>query len=189
MAAMWVTTGWTVARDPELSGLWMVPAVVASALWALHEVAWHGRSAHPTIKVFLRYFLGWIAMAIASLALVQAMTAFEGAASAWATYGQRASGLIVAFGLVLFGNALPTLPSRYQTVRSAATRQRVRRFLGWVFVVTGLGVGASWIALDPEAASRVMNRLLALCFLLVCGQQIASLMDRSAVSPTHVDSL
>lgn len=185
VAAMWVATAWAVVRDPELNGPWLMPVAIATALWGLVEFGRRERSTPSTVTVFLRHFMAWVAIAITSLILVRSVATLDGAAAAWATGGPRVAGLIVASGLILFGNAVPTLPSSGFHEREAAVRQHVRRFVAWTVVATGLAVGASWIALDPVVASQTTNRLLALCFLLIGIQQVASLLDPSAPgSPT-----
>lgn len=184
MAAMWAVTAWAISRDWESSGPWLLPVVIASGLWAGLEVSQPAvidRPEQRTITVFLRHFIAWVALALASLILVRTMATLDGVASAWATSGRRASGLIMASGLIVFGNALPTLPSPRCAVHEASVWQRVRRFTAWTVVLTGLGVWGSWIALDPVIASQTTNRLLAACFMLVCGRTIASHLDRSAI--------
>lgn len=188
MVAMWVVAVWAVALDGAQGRLWLVPAVVALGLWAMLEVTRGALGDHAKeriVTLFLRYFMAWVALSLTTLILVRTMTTLDGVASAWATGGPRASGLIVAVGLILFGNALPTLPAPSVGRGDAATHQRVRRFVAWTVTLTGLGVGVAWIAMDPALASQTTNRLLALCFFLICGRTLVSLLDRPAVgSPT-----
>lgn len=184
---MWVSSIWALSRHGGESALWLVPVVVASALWALLEFTQRGSGDDPrsrSILVFLRYALAWVGLSIASLIVVKAMEAAGVLAFTWANYGRQVSGLMIASGFILFGNALPTLGAPRSVERRASVWQPVRRFVGWTLTLTGLAIGASWVALDPTDASRATNRLLALCFVLVVARQVMSLRDRSATGST-----
>ncbi|NNF12307.1 MAG: hypothetical protein HKN72_03750 [Gemmatimonadetes bacterium] len=182
MVAMWATLTWSLSRDGGQAILWLIPVGVASVFWALVEVR-PGPTDHPrdrSTTLFLRYFMAWVAIAVTSLMAVKTMATIESPMGTWAG-GSRASGLVLALGLILFGNALPTLSPPSSAQSGPATWQRVRRFVAWTTALTGLGVGASWIVLDPREASRVMNYLLAICFFLACGRSFAALLAPSAL--------
>ena len=191
IVAMWAITIVAVSRAWGPSAPWLVPAAVATGLWALLEGTRPLRGVEPrarAIAVFLRYFVAWVAVAIASLVLVQEMATSAGPLSAWATGSRPVTGLIVASGLVLFGNAFPVLTPPASLDGDPAAWQRVHRFVGWTLVLTGLGIGAAWIALDPAQASQATNRLLALGFFLIGARKAASLWGSPPMSAPTIDS-
>lgn len=176
IAGMWVVAFWHLSRASAQALPWLLPVIVTTALWTLVE--WGpGQARHPVSTLFLRIFMAWVATALAALMSVQAMATID-AVSAWASAGSRGTGLVLATGLIVFGNALPTLAAPETASQLPATWQHLRRFVAWTLVLMGLGVGASWIMLDPIAASRVTNRLLALGFLLICGRQVVAYFAR-----------
>lgn len=182
MAAMWLVVFWHLSRASVQALPWLLPVIVATALWALVE--WGPRQdRHPSSTLFLRVFMAWVATALTSLIAVQAIVTIE-AASAWASAGSRGTGLVVATGLIVFGNALPTLAPPPTAGQQSATWQHLRRFVAWTLVLMGLGVGASWIMLEPIEASRVTNRLLAVGFLLICARQATAHFASRAVRTT-----
>ena len=60
----------------------------------------------------------------------------------------------VASGLVLaaYGNQIPKLLQRYDPTVDTARRQAFQRQAAWVFVITGLGSAAAWLALPADSA-------------------------------------
>ena len=60
----------------------------------------------------------------------------------------------VASGLVLaaYGNQIPKLLQRYDPTVDTARRQAFQRQAAWVFVLTGLGSAAAWLALPGDSA-------------------------------------
>ncbi len=183
VATMTALALWAFSYAPGLDLAWLLPLAVVVLLWTVLEVARTPGDHEPrrrALRSYLRYFIAWVALAIASFVSVDALLTTESLGSGWHVGGPRMTGLTVAFGLVLFGNALPTLGTPWRDDREPFAWQRVHRFVGWTLVIVGLGVGTAWIALSPARASTVTNLLLALCFFVVFGRKIVATLGPSS---------
>ena len=81
--------------------------------------------------------------------------------------------------MVVFGNLLPTLRSPWPFRHQPFAWQQVHRFVGWIFVLGGLGVMASGAFLPPESAKRLSLGIFAMAFTLTLGRKLASLATNS----------
>lgn len=182
----WMTFGWSLLAVGGRAWPWLLPLTVATALGFLPDASVARRTRRPEeTRVFLRYFVAWLGLSLASLMLVQTMEALGVTVLEWADLGARVPGLIAAGGLVMFGNALPRLGDPME--RDPAAGQRVRRLLGWALVVIGLSIAVGWVVHDPPVASRLMNRLLAVCFFFACVEALSPFLGgafRSSSSPS-----
>lgn len=86
--------------------------------------------------------------------------------------------------MVVFGNLLPTLRSPWSAAGQPFAWQQVHRFVGWLFVLGGLGVIASWSVLTPSTAERTSALILVIVSALAIGRKLASLATHS-FRPQH----
>lgn len=75
----------------------------------------------------------------------------------------------VASGVVLaaYGNQIPKLLQRYNPTVDTARRQAFQRQAGWVFVISGLGSAAAWLALPGVSARFWATAIVAAGVALV----------------------
>jgi hypothetical protein len=93
----------------------------------------------------------------------------------WVANGERLRWLLVGSWMVVFGNLLPTLRSPWPFRHQLFAWQQVHRFVGWAFVLGGLGVVGSWAILPPDSAERFSLGILAMVSALAVGRKLASL--------------
>jgi hypothetical protein len=83
--------------------------------------------------------------------------------------------LMVIFGadIAAIGNTLPRLlPPVSSTPYGGARAQASQRFIGWTWVLCGLGFAASWLALPVGGAQMASSMILAFAILLTSVQRL-----------------
>jgi uncharacterized membrane protein len=101
---------------------------------------------------------------------------------AWLPAGRRAVGLLLALGMVLFGNALPTLRSPWPYPDQPFAWQQVHRFVGWTFVIGGLVVGGCWTLLLPDDAHQATIPTLVVVMVLTLARKLTSVATHAGRS-------
>lgn len=170
---------WGVLVRPTAWPRWLLSATILPAMWAFAEVVQErGRdeSTGRAIMTLLRWCVAWTGLMLAlSIALRLAMQAGL-LSAAWQPVGRRLFGILLGIGMLLVGNALPKLRSPWPYPRQPFAWQQVHRFVGWTFVLAGLGVLGSWLFLSTAAASRATFQIMVITMVLSFGRKLASVV-------------
>jgi hypothetical protein len=101
----------------------------------------------------------------------------------WAPVLRRGFGILGGILLAIWGNYLPKLLSPWRREEQPFDWQRVHRFVGWLAMLSGLGVAAVWLALPiPEANRTTVVVFLAFAALAVL-RKLYSLVGLSGRPP------
>jgi len=171
---------WGFSVEPALR--WGLLGGFLPALWAYVEFAQvRGNDAEvgAAIMAFHRYSIAFAGICLASQVGLRLMVRDGFVDPSWLSTGQRLRWLIVGGWMVVFGNLLPTLRSPWPIQQQPFAWQQVHRFVGWTFVLGGLGVIASWSFLTPSAAAKSSLGVFAIAFTLALGRKLASVAAHS----------
>jgi hypothetical protein len=177
---------WGVVVVPDARLRFVLVATLLPALWAyveLAQVRGADASVADAIMKLHRYCFAWAGVMLASRIGLRLAIHTGLLGPSWLEPGRRFSGLVLAIGMIAFGNYLPTLRSPWPLHRQPFAWQQVHRFVGWVFVLSGLAVAACWLWLDASAASHASMRILAVTVVLCLGRKLASLLSPTPPRP------
>ena len=175
--AIW---GFRVAHGPPLR--WFFLGGFLPALWAYAEFAQvRGPDAEvgTAIMTFHRYVIAFAGFMLSSLVGLKLMVRTGLVDPSWLPTVERLRWLVTGCGMVVMGNLLPTLRSPWPFRHQPFAWQQVHRFVGWTFVLGGLGVIACGAFLPPDSAKRFSLGILAIALTLALGRKFASLATNS----------
>lgn len=182
VAATGLAACWGFAVRPSAWPRWLLTAAMLPAAWAYVEVAQvRGRdeSVGRAIMTVIRYSLAWGGLMI-SLRLALRLALYSGLLHpAWEPIGHQVLGLVLAAGMILFGNTLPTLRSPWPYPHQPFAWQQVHRFVGWVFVLGGLAIAGAWLTMPGPSAAHVSTMVMAATVALALGRKFASVLSSS----------
>lgn len=177
VAALGLVACWGAAVRPEAWPAWLLTATILPAMWAYVEVAQvrgPDKSVGQRIMTLIRGSIAWAGLML-GLRLGLRLAIHGGLLSeAWQAIGQQLLGLFLGGGMILFGNALPTLRSPWPYHHQPFAWQQVHRFAGWVFVLGGLAVSGVWLTMPGPSAVRTTAVVLAMTAVLSVGRKFAS---------------
>lgn len=174
--------------DPDPAFRWLVLGAMLPALWGYLEAAqMHGQDPNTAsaITEVHRYCIGWAGAMVSSRVAIALAVHSAVLDAVWLDHGRRISGLLLGVGLVAFGNLLPTLRSPWPLKAEPFAWQRVHRFVGWVFVLAGIGVLGAWILLPVNSAARTALLFASVAVALGFGRKIASFLTHSSRGLSH----
>jgi hypothetical protein len=174
---------WGFAVDRDAPGRWFFIATFPPALWAFVEYAQVRGGNAPAGRAIMtvhRCCIAWLGLLLGTRAGMGLAIHADLLDAVWLDAGRRFTGVILGVGMILFGNYLPTLRSPWSLLEQPFAWQHVHRFVGWVFVLAGLGVLACWMMLDTVSASRATVRIMAATVILGLGRKLASLIAHSS---------
>ncbi len=176
--------GWSI--DPGRPGRWAFIVFFLPSLWGYVELAQfrgNDRAVAQALMNFHRCSIAWGASLLAvSVALKLALT--TGALGPeWVPFGRRITGVILGFGLAVFGNYLPKLLSPWSVSDQPFNWQRVHRFAGWVFMLGGITIVTIWMVLPVDGARFLSRRVLLVALVLVVGRKMISLATHPSGAP------
>ena len=182
VSASAAVAAWGLRVDPEPALRWFLLGGSLPALWAYVEIAQvrgpdaEGGAAIMAVHRCSIAFAGFMLSSQVGLKLM----VHEGLVEpSWLSTGQRLRWLVLGAWMVVFGNLLPTLRSPWPFQQQPFAWQQVHRFVGWTFVLAGLGVIASWAVLPPDSAARSSFGICAIALSLALGRKLASLTTHS----------
>jgi len=182
------TAVWGYLVLPDHWPRWLVAAGWVPALWVFAELA-QERGRDETIgrpiMTLLRWSFAWAGLTAAfrlGLRLAIRAGVVDGG---WLPVGVHVVGLSIGVGMVLFGNALPTLRSPWRYPDQPFAWQQVHRFVGWAFVLGGLTVVGGWAMLSRQDASRLTLAVMLLVVVLSLGRKLASIATHADRSPVR----
>ena len=185
---------WALALDLVL-GLWLwrldpegarrlLPVVILAALWVYVEAA----QGPPDTR--RRAIIDWHRTVFATIAVVLALRtgvalAFEHdlLGAEWAPVLRRGFGILGGILLAVWGNYLPKLLSPWHREEQPFDWQRVHRFVGWLAMLSGLGVATVWLALPIPDANRTAAALFLSFAALALVRKLSSLVGFSGRPP------
>lgn len=186
VAALALTACWGAVVRPEAWPGWLLTATVLPAFWGYVEMAQErGRdpSVGRAILTLIRYSVAWGGLMM-GLRVALKLAIHEGLLDgAWAPLGQQVTELVLGTGMILFGNALPTLRSPWRYPRQPFAWQQVHRFVGWVFVLGGLIVVGVWLTMSGRSAARVTAAVMGATAVLTLGRKFASVFSAATTQP------
>ncbi len=125
----------------------------------------------------LRALMAWTGFMISLQICFRLAIATGLPADAWRATAHRLLGIVLGVGMVLFGNALPTLRSPWPYDDQPFAWQQVHRFVGWIFVLSGLAVIGSRLFLAEAAANRAVVVILGVTVVLTFERKFASIIS------------
>ena len=128
---------------------------------------------------FHRYVIGFGGLMLAALVGLKLMLHTGLLDRSWLVTVERLRWFAWGGGMVIFGNLLPTLRSPWAFSRQPFAWQQVHRFVGWTFVLGGLGVIGAAAFLPPDLAGRLSLGIFAVVFTLSLGRKLASVASSS----------
>jgi hypothetical protein len=173
---------WGFWIAPDRAYRWFLLGGFLPALWASVEFAQvRGDDAEvgDAIMTFHRYTIAFAGFMLSTQIGLRLIVHAELLDPSWLSTGQRFRGLMLGAGMVVFGNFLPTLRSPWPFRQQPFAWQQVHRFVGWTFVLGGLGVVGSWAILPLDSALRSSVQICAIVFTLALGRKLASLTAHS----------
>jgi hypothetical protein len=173
---------WGFIIAPDLQFRWLFLGALFPVLWAYVEVA-QVRGSDPevagAIMSFHRYVIGFAGLMLAALVGLKLMLHTGLLDPSWLLTVERLRLLAWGGGMVVFRNLLPTLRSPWAFPRQPFAWQQVHRFVGWTFVLGGLGVIGSGAFLPSDSAERIALGIFAIVFTLSLGRKLASVARTS----------
>jgi hypothetical protein len=169
---------WGSRVDPDPALRWFLLGGLLPVLWAYVELAQvRGNDADvgAAIMAVHRYNIAFAGLVLASQVGLRLMV-HEGLVDpSWLSTAQRLRWVMVGGAMVVFGNLLPTLRSPWPFQQQPFAWQQVHRFVGWAFVLGGLGVIGCWAFLPTDSAIRLSFQICVITFTLALGRKLASL--------------
>jgi hypothetical protein len=176
---------WGFRVDPTPALRWFLVGTFLPALWAYVEFA-QVRGTDPDggadIMTLHRYTIAFAGFMLSSQIALRLMV-HEGLMDPeLLPTGQRLQWLAKGTGMVVFGNLLPTLKSPWPYRQQPFAWQQVHRFVGWLFVLGGFGVIASWTFLATESARPASLLICTIVFTLALVRKFASVATHAVGS-------
>jgi len=176
LSTLLAAANWYLA--PERAPGWFMSVLVLAGLTAvLLLVVWRPSGepdptpAERKTADSLRSGVAWAGMMIV-VSLAGKLAVSLGAALD-ANFAQRALMAVIGAFLVFTGNALPkTLSPLISMTCDPARMQAFQRFAGWTWVLTGLVLSLSWLALPIRLAEPGTFLLLPFAILLIAVQLV-----------------
>lgn len=169
---------WGFSVDPEPALRWFILGSSLPVLWAYLEfggVRGKDANAGAAIMALHRWTIAFVGVMLSSSVGLRLLL-HEGLVDPlWLGTAQHGRWLILGGAMVVFGNLLPTLKSPWPFHRQPFAWQQVHRFVGWTFVLSGIGIIGSWSFLPADAAGRLSTRIVAVVVMLSLGRKLASL--------------
>lgn len=182
VSATAAVAAWGFSVDPDPALRWFFLGGFLPALWVYVECAQvrgHDDEVGAALMAVHRFLIAFAGFMLTSQVGLRLMI-HEGLVDpSWLSIGQRLRGLILGGGMVVFGNLLPTLRSPWRLRQQPFAWQQVHRFVGWTFVLGGLGVIGCWAFLPTDSAVRSSLQILAIASALALGRKLASLTTHS----------
>jgi hypothetical protein len=177
-----VIAAWGFRTDPDRAYRWLVLGALLPAIWAYVEFAQvraDDAEVGTRIMTVHRCVIAFAGLMVSSEVGLR-LSVYAGVLDpSWVSTGLRLRGLILGAGMVVFGNMLPTLRSPWPFRRQPFAWQQVHRFVGWTFVLGGLGIVGSWAFLPLDYAVRSSVLIGTIVCTLALGRKLASLTARS----------
>jgi hypothetical protein len=166
-----------ISVDPDALFRWLFLAGFVPLAWAYvgsAQVRGDDEEVAAAIMDFHRYTFAFAGFMLTSRAGLRLMV-LEGLLDpSWLATGQRFSGVVLGVGMILFGNFLPALRSPWRLQEQPFAWQHVHRFVGWTFVLAGLGVLACWLLLPLDSAVRTTAVMLVIACSAAVVRKFAS---------------
>lgn len=182
VSATAAVAAWGLWIDPDQAFRWFLLGGFLPALWAyvaFAQVRGDDAEVGAAIMTVHRYTIAFAGFMLSSQVAFRLLVHMGFVDPAWLSMMQRFRGLVLGGGMVVFGNLLPTLRSPWPFRQQPFAWQQVHRFVGWAFVLGGLGVVGSWIFLPLDSALRSTVQICAIVFTLSLGRKLASLTAHS----------
>ena len=172
--------GWTIY--PDRAARWALSILFLPTFWGYIEVAQYrgnNRSVARALMNHHRYAVAWAGLLFAVSIGLQLAVAVGLLGPEWGPFRRRIAGVILGFGLAMFGNYMPKLLSPWRPGDEPFDWQRVHRFVGWVFMVTGISIVTIWMALPVGQARVLSGRVLLTAMVIAAGCKFVSVAMRT----------
>ncbi len=169
--------GWAVGLDGAsrrlLTGLgllavwgfveWRVPRQNAARANCAGVIRWH-RAVFASVALF--FAAGF------ALRLAFALTPLG---PEWVAVARRSLKVVAGGLMMVWGNYLPKLMSPWQPEEEPFDWQRVHRFVGWAFTISGAGMMLAWLTLPMDRADDWASAIVVGGMVLSLGRKLYSL--------------
>jgi hypothetical protein len=97
----------------------------------------------------------------------------------WVPVARRGLNVVAGVLMAVWGNYLPKLMSPWEPEEEPFDWQRVHRFVGWAFTISGAGVVLAWLTLPIDLADDWTRAIVASGLIVSLGRKLYSLATYS----------